>query len=39
MSLRNSNKTITFADKTTKSYRLEKKEHGKILKKAGTFKY
>ena len=30
-SLRNSNKTVTFADKTTNLYRLTKEENNKLL--------
>ena len=32
-SLRNSNKTVTFADKTTNLYRLTKEENNKVLQK------
>ena len=38
-SLRNSNKTVTFADKTTNLYLLTKEEHDKLLQNAVTSKY
>ena len=37
--LRNSNKTVTFADKTTNLYFLTKEEHDKLLQNAVTSKY
>ena len=37
--LRNSNKTLTFADKTTNLYLLTKEEHDKLLQNAITSKY
>ena len=38
-SLRNSNKTVTFAGKTTNLYLLTKEEHDKLLQNAVTPKY
>ena len=36
---RNSNKTVTFADKTTNLYRRTKEEHDRLLQNAVTSKY